>query len=531
MKIQIWMMMTGLVFCLTAAAQIKIGDNPNSFSPGSLLELESTNKALTLPRLTTVQMQSIPSPLSGMIVFNTDSNCIYLYKNNNIWASISVGGGGSGETWPYHSNNLTPGANGNGQGIVSLTGTGLTASGGFSHAEGKNNVAYGNYAWSSGYADTASGDASIAMGYQNKTTGLYSFATGFQNITAYQSAVAFGQENRDSGWNSLTMGLKNKIFMGVSYSNTLGYLNEIRSGNSNNLIGESNVAKTGSYNTATGYGNSLEGSYNQLFGKNNKTLGGNGHVAGGESNTVNNGIDNTLFGYNNIAEGNYLGAIGKENTVYFQSAVALGQLNKDSGYASVAGGLSNVISKNVQYAGSFGYNNISGRNMRLNGTVPGAGTFNAGVANNNTGYASVALGSYNKPSNLNSIAANYNSLSNSFAMSAFGHFNDTLTAYQGSSYLPSEMLFAIGNGTSDANRRNSFTMMRNGFTTINTTSETGANQPRAELDIKGTGAIIVPVGTSSQRPATPVAGMIRFCTDCTGGPVLQGFDGTNWVNL
>lgn len=530
MKLRLWLTVMNFLLFIIVNAQVKMGDNPNSYSPGSILELESTDKALTLPRLTTVQMQSIPSPLNGMIIFNTDSNCIYLYKNNYVWASISVGGG-SNTIWPYHSNNLTVGSSGNGQGIVSLTGIGLTASGGYSHAEGKNNVAYGNYAWSSGYADTASGDASVAMGYQNKTSGLYSFSTGFQNITAYQSAVALGQENRDTGWSSLAMGLRNKIFSGVSYSNTMGYNNEIRSGNSHNAFGEFNIIKSGVNNNSFGYGNSTEGSYNQLFGRSNKILGGNGHIAGGEINTINNGIDNTLFGYNNIADGNYLGAIGKENTVYFQSGVALGQLNKDSGYASIAGGLSNIISKNVQYASSFGYNNISGRNLSLSSSVPGAATFNAGVANYNSGYASIALGSYNKPSNLNALAANFNNLSNSFAMSSFGHYNDTLSAFQGSSYIPSEILFAIGNGTNDANRRNSFTMMRNGFTTINTTSETGANQPRAELDIKGTGALIVPVGTSAQRPVTPVVGMIRFCTDCSGGPVMQGFDGTNWVNL
>ena len=93
------------------------------------------------------------------------------------------------------------------------------------------------------------------------------------------------------------------------------------------------------------------------------------------------------------------------------------------------------------------------------------------------------------------------------------------------------MLFAIGNGTNDLSRRNSFTMLRNGYTTINATTENGPNIPRAELDVKGTGAMIVPVGTTAQRPETPVAGMIRFCTDCPGGPVLQGYDGVNWVNL
>jgi hypothetical protein len=157
--------------------------------------------------------------------------------------------------------------------------------------------------------------------------------------------------------------------------------------------------------------------------------------------------------------------------------------------------------------------------------------FSAGIANYNAGYASIALGSSNRSTAISSLAANNRTIANSYSMSAFGHFNDTVVAYQGTSNQAREMLFAIGNGTGETNRRNSFTMLRNGFTTINASGQAGANEPRAELDVKGTGAIIVPVGTFAQRPQTPVAGMIRFCTDCPGGPVLQGFDGTNWVNL
>ena len=197
---------------LLVAAQMKIGDNPSTISAGSILELESTSKALTLPRMTTVQMQAIPNPLKGMIIFNTDSNCIYLYKNNNLWASINTGSSsGSGDTWPYHSNNQSVGTNGNAQGIISLTGIGLTASGNYSHAEGKDAVAYGDYSWSAGYADTAINEAAVALGYQNKVAGIYGFSAGKQNVVAYQSGVAMGQENRDTGWSSLAMGLQNNI--------------------------------------------------------------------------------------------------------------------------------------------------------------------------------------------------------------------------------------------------------------------------------------------------------------------------------
>ncbi|MEI2748920.1 MAG: hypothetical protein V9E88_09205 [Ferruginibacter sp.] len=136
MKKGIWILLSVMVSSFSASAQMKIGDNPSTISPGSILELESTSKALTLPRMTTTEMQAIPSPLNGMIIFNTDSNCIYLYKSNNVWASINPDTNAA-VSWPYHSNNQAVGTNGNGQGIISLTGEGLTASGNYSHAEGK----------------------------------------------------------------------------------------------------------------------------------------------------------------------------------------------------------------------------------------------------------------------------------------------------------------------------------------------------------------------------------------------------------
>ncbi|KAK6030164.1 hypothetical protein OSTOST_03711 [Ostertagia ostertagi] len=56
----------------------------------------------------------------------------------------------------------------------------------------------------------------------------------------------------------------------------------------------------------------------------------------------------------------------------------------------------------------------------------------------------------------------------------------------------------------------------------------GTSAPRAELDVPGTGAIIVPVGDDSSRPATPVQGMIRFNTS-TGH--FEGYTGTVWAQV
>lgn len=43
-----------------------------------------------------------------------------------------------------------------------------------------------------------------------------------------------------------------------------------------------------------------------------------------------------------------------------------------------------------------------------------------------------------------------------------------------------------------------------------------------------TGAMIMPVGTTVQRPGSPVQGMIRFNSDTSK---FEGYDGTDWINL
>lgn len=55
-------------------AQIKIGNNPNLINPSSLLEIESSTKGFLTPRMTTLQRNSIASPASGLLIFNTTNN-------------------------------------------------------------------------------------------------------------------------------------------------------------------------------------------------------------------------------------------------------------------------------------------------------------------------------------------------------------------------------------------------------------------------------------------------------------------------
>lgn len=54
------------------------------------------------------------------------------------------------------------------------------------------------------------------------------------------------------------------------------------------------------------------------------------------------------------------------------------------------------------------------------------------------------------------------------------------------------------------------------------------NTPQASLHINATDAIILPVGSTAQRPTTPVLGMIRFNSTSSK---LEGYTANGWVTF
>ena len=83
----VWLLLFGTSFLFS---QVKIGENLQAIDPSSLLALESTQRALVLTRVSTAQMNTI-TPLHGALVYNMDTNCIYLY-NELVWRSLCDNG-------------------------------------------------------------------------------------------------------------------------------------------------------------------------------------------------------------------------------------------------------------------------------------------------------------------------------------------------------------------------------------------------------------------------------------------------------
>ena len=77
-----------LLFPLLTTAQVGIGTV--TLDDGSALEIESTTGALVPPRMSTANMNLIPTPLNGAIVFNTTQQSLFIHKNG-VWQSLSNG--------------------------------------------------------------------------------------------------------------------------------------------------------------------------------------------------------------------------------------------------------------------------------------------------------------------------------------------------------------------------------------------------------------------------------------------------------
>ncbi|MEH6406126.1 MAG: hypothetical protein V7767_02505 [Leeuwenhoekiella sp.] len=75
-----------LLLNLTLQAQVGIGTTV--IDDGSALQIDSTIGALVPPRMTESQMQTIPSPLDGSIVYNTTSSSLFLFSSG-LWNDLT----------------------------------------------------------------------------------------------------------------------------------------------------------------------------------------------------------------------------------------------------------------------------------------------------------------------------------------------------------------------------------------------------------------------------------------------------------
>ena len=97
------------------------------FDPSVLIDFESTEKGILVPRMTETQREAINSPATGLLVYDTTVNTFY-YFNGTAWIKIEAGGSNNTLDEAYDQGNP-----GNGRiitadnGAVEINGTGANS--------------------------------------------------------------------------------------------------------------------------------------------------------------------------------------------------------------------------------------------------------------------------------------------------------------------------------------------------------------------------------------------------------------------
>ncbi len=89
---RIYTIMLALVLCVSAgwklSAQTAIGGNTPDAT--AMLDVQSTTKGVLLPRLTTAQRTAIASPAEGLLIYNTDTDCLNHYSGSKWYEHCGV---------------------------------------------------------------------------------------------------------------------------------------------------------------------------------------------------------------------------------------------------------------------------------------------------------------------------------------------------------------------------------------------------------------------------------------------------------
>lgn len=119
------MLSTFLISGAVLQAQMKVGDNPTTINPNSVLEIESTNKGLLLPRLglsSTASFAPLAAHIAGMTVYNTataaDVTPGFYYNDGSKWVRLFSSSTALNTT---AANNLVTITNGTGATLTAMT--------------------------------------------------------------------------------------------------------------------------------------------------------------------------------------------------------------------------------------------------------------------------------------------------------------------------------------------------------------------------------------------------------------------------
>lgn len=375
------------VTAFTCLAQQNVGIGTASPNASALLELSSTSKGILIPRMLASQIGGIPSPATGLLVFQTDAAPGFYYNQGTpaspVWVIL---GGGSPGGWSITGNTGTnPATN-----YMGTTDNQPMLFRQNNFWTGKWDANLGNYfigdssgaktsptTSANGRYNTAIGDSALL----NNTTGSFNIAFGLRALKLNGTGdgnFAGGHRalyTNDNGADNVAIG-REAMFSNVGGSNNVALGEEAMRQNTSGLR-----------NTAIGF----RAVYNNLSGVDNIGIGYNSLFQTKASNNI--GLGNEVLymnddGFNNIAAGYnalYGNTSGSDN-------IAFGFKALDSNKT----GISNIaLGNEALFNTTTGSNNLSMGAESMHANRTGYGNVALGywsLRSNNTGHSNVAIG-------------------------------------------------------------------------------------------------------------------------------------------
>lgn len=294
---------------------------------------------------------------------------------------------------------------------------------------GFNSKAQGVNAYAFGTNTTASGAASLGLGYQNTASVDSAIAIGNLNTSSGANAIAFGNSNLSSGSYSVAIGTRSNAT--GSYSNALGFT-------ANALADRA---------TAIGYEVSAQGYKSVSLGANyykNLFIFVPPSFPKGVDVPTTKGPDGVEWG---PGEGGEEPA-GSKQFIILPTIIDRDNNALDSYSVAIGGG-------NLSDKGGFTFGVYNDATEEYATAI--------GFANKATGLYSTAIGFANAAEGINSTAMGKYTTAESYGSFVVGTYNYLNAGFSKDTWVESDPLFVIGNGTADT-PNDAMVVDKNGYT-------------------------------------------------------------------
>ncbi len=298
---------------------------------------------------------------------------------------------------------------------------------------------------------------SMATGFESKAIGDYSQALGYQAIAREDYSTAIGYQAVANDTNSFAFGQWAKALNDESYAFGRGAIAE---GFRSFAFGSAGIDSAG---IETGVAHAI-GDYSFAIGQGSTTYG----------------FGSIAMGLADTASGGYSVALGYKTSTSRYSCLAMGNGSKASGLYSSAIGFHTTASGTYSTAVGQYTTASNARSTAMGFSTTASGPWSTALGNYTeaSGMFSTAMGAYTTASGDLSTTTGHSTIAKSYNSFVIGRYNDTLTTSSPYYWEFTDPLFIIGNGTTETNRSNAMTVLKNGSVGI------GTSTPEYKLDIE-----------------------------------------------